>query len=116
MFTAYVVVTVLAAAASAYSALNHFIRPRWILDNMTRYGVPHSWLPPLGALKAAGVVGLLVGIGVPAIAVAASAGLILYYLGAVVTILRARVYTHLIAPLPFLLLVVGSLVLRLTAS
>ncbi|MFF5209255.1 DoxX family protein [Streptosporangium sp. NPDC000396] len=116
MFTAYLVVTLLAAAASAYSATNHYTRPKWILDSLTKYGVSHSWLPWLGALKAAGVLGLLVGIGVPAIAVAASAGLILYYVGAVGTILRARCYSHLLAPMPFLLLVVGSLVLRLASS
>ncbi|WP_431047024.1 DoxX family protein [Streptomyces sp. P1-3] len=115
MFTAYVVVTVLAAAASAYSATNHYVRPKWILDNMTRYGVPLSWLPALGAVKAAGALGLLVGIGVPAIAVAASVGLILYYVGAVGAIWRARCYPHLPAPMPFLLLVVASLVLRLAS-
>ncbi|MFI9202544.1 DoxX family protein [Streptomyces sp. NPDC053048] len=115
MFTAYVVVTVLAAAASAYSASNHYVRPAWMLDNMTGYGVPHTWLPALGAAKAAGVLGLLVGIAVPAIAVAASAGLILYYAGAVAVILRARRYAHLPAPMPFLLLVVGSLALRLAS-
>ncbi|WKX71906.1 DoxX family protein [Streptomyces sp. XD-27] len=116
MFTAYVVVTVLAAAANGYSASNHFTRPQWILDTMTSYNVPLTWLPPLGVLKAAGVLGLLVGLRVTAIAVAASVGLILYYVGAMAAILRSRRYAHLPAPVPFLLLVAGSLTLRLASS
>jgi DoxX-like family len=65
MFTAYVVVTVVAAAVTTFAAANDFIRPRWLLANMTNAGVPRSWLVPLGALKAAGALGLLAGLGVP---------------------------------------------------
>ena len=113
MFTAYVVVTILAAAASTYAATVDFMRAGWILDNMTRYGVPHSRLFPLGALKAAGALGLLLGIGVPLIGVAASVGLVLFFLGAIVTITRAHWYSHLRYPAPFLLLAAVSLALRL---
>jgi hypothetical protein len=52
MFTAYVVVAALAAAANIYIAINDFIRTDWIVANMTKVGVPRSWLFPLGALKA----------------------------------------------------------------
>lgn len=116
MFTAYVVVTVLAAAATTYSATVAIIRSEWILANMTNYGVPHSWLFSLGAVKAAGALGLLVGIGVPLIGVAASVGLFLYFVGASVTVMRARWYSHIPFPVAFLLLAVGSLVLRLASS
>ena len=115
MFTAYVVATILTAAVTAYSAiaaLNHF---EWILANMTKYGVPHSWLSPLGSLKAAGALGLLVGIGVPLIGTAASVGLILYFVGAIVTVMRAHWYSHIPYPAAFLLLVVVSLTLRPTS-
>ncbi len=61
MFTAYLAVTVLAAAATAFAATADFIRPRWLLANMTKAGVPQSWLFSLGALKTAGALGLLVG-------------------------------------------------------
>jgi DoxX-like family len=44
--------------------------------------VPHSWVFALGLLKAAGALGLLVGIGFPQIGVAASVGLILFFVGA----------------------------------
>ncbi len=84
MFTVYVVVTILAAAANIYAATNDFTRAEWIVVNMTKLGVPHSWLFPLGALKAAGALGLLVGIGVPLLGVAASVGLVLFFVGAIV--------------------------------
>jgi hypothetical protein len=115
MFTAYVVATVLTAAVTAYSATAALNRFEWILANMTKYGVPHSWLSPLGALKAAGALGLLVGIGVPMIGTAASVGLILYFVGAIVTVTRARWYSHIPYPAAFLLLVVVSLTLRPTS-
>ena len=116
MFTAYVVVAVLAAAANIYIAINDFIRADWVLANMTKVGVPRSWLFPLGALKAAGAVGLLVGIGVPLIGVAAAVGLVLFFVGAVITHIRAHAdglsYAY---PGTLLLLAVGSLVPRLAS-
>jgi hypothetical protein len=112
VFAAYVVVTLLAAAANGYAAAVDVTRAEWLLDNMTRLGVPHPWLPTLGALKAAGAVGLLVGIAVPAVGVAAAAGLVVYFVGAVGTVLRARWYGHFYAAL-WLLLAAASLALRL---
>lgn len=115
MFAAYVVVTLLAAAANSYAATTDIVRSEQILANMTRLGTPHSWLYPLCALKAAGAVGLLVGIGVPLIGIAAAAGLVLYFVGAIVAHVRVRWYA-LAFPAAFLLLAVGSLVLRLAST
>jgi len=38
MFVAYVIVTLLAAAANIYAATNDFMRPDWLLANMNRLG------------------------------------------------------------------------------
>ena len=54
MFTAYIVVTVLAAAANIFSATLDFIRFKQVLINMAKAGVPESWITMLGALKGAG--------------------------------------------------------------
>lgn len=113
MFTAYLAVTVLAAAANTYAATIDFTRDERVIINMTRVGVPHSWLFSLGALKAAGALGLLVGIGVRLIGVAASVGLILFFVGAIVFHMRAHWYSFY--PVAFLLLAVGSLALRLAS-
>ena len=115
MYTAYVVVTILAAGINIYAAANDFTRAEWLRASMTRLQVPDSWSFPLGALKAAGALGLLVGIGVPLIGIAASAGLVLFFLGAIVTAMRARWYSHLPYPAVWLLLAAGSLVLRLAS-
>jgi hypothetical protein len=115
MHTAYVVVTVIAAGANVYAAAHDFLRPGWLLANMTRLGVPQSWLSGLGGLKAAGGFGLLIGIGLPLIGIAAAAGLVLFFVGAIVTALRARWYGHLPYPLAWLVLAVASLSLRLAS-
>src|SRR5207249_9170136 len=59
VFTAYLIVTVLAAAANIFSATLDFIRFKQILINMAKVGVSESWITMLGALKAAGALGLL---------------------------------------------------------
>lgn len=113
MSIAYIIVTLVAAALNGYAAYVDFVRAEWVLANMTRYGIPHSWLYSLGALKAAGAVGLLIGIGVPLIGVSASLGLVVYFIGAIITVVRAQLYSHLRYPTPFLLVALGALVLRL---
>ena len=67
MFTTYIVVTILAAAANIFSATLDFIRYKPILINMAKVGVSESWITTLGILKAAGALGLLIGIRVPAV-------------------------------------------------
>jgi DoxX-like family len=57
-----------------------FLRPQWVVDNITKWGGSDSWLFTLGVLKAAGVLGLLIGLGVPPIGVAAAVGLVLFLL------------------------------------
>ena len=115
MFTAYIVVTLLAAAANIFSATLDFIRFKPILINMATVGVSESWITTLGTLKAAGALGLLVGIAMPLIGVAAAGGLVLFFVGAIVTHLRARDYSFGLAVV-FLMLSVTALVLRLAAS
>jgi hypothetical protein len=115
MATAYVIVTVLAAAANAYAATQDFSRAEWIVDNMTRLGVPQSRLFMLGALKLAGALGLLVGIAVPVIGVAAAVGLVLFFVGAIATAVHAHWYAHLSYPVAFLVLASAALVLRLAS-
>jgi hypothetical protein len=115
MSTAYVIVTVLTAAITLQAAIVDFRRSQWIVSNMDKYGVPRSWLPYLGALKVAGAVGLLLGIWLPVLGIAAAVGLFLYFIGAVVTVMRAHWYSHLQYPAPFLVLSAGSLVLVVAA-
>jgi len=115
MFTAYLSVTLLAAAANIFSATCDFVRYKQVSIAMARAGVPESWMTTLGILKGAGALGLLVGIALPLIGTAAAIGLILFFVGDIVTHLRARDYSFGLA-VAFLLLAVGALVLRLTKA
>jgi hypothetical protein len=114
MSTAHVVVSVLLAVALASCAAADFTRNEKILEALAKPRVPESWLTMLGALKALGALGLLVGIFVPAIGLAAAAGVVLYFVGAVIAHLRVRDYA--IAPAGVLgLVAVAALVLGLAS-
>ena len=115
MSTAYIVVTILAAALVGYSAAAVFFRAGWVVQALTDYSVPNAWWPWLGTAKAAGAAGLLVSLLVPVIGVIAAIGLVLYFAGAVVTVVRARWYSHIPYPLVFLAPVAASIALRFAA-
>jgi hypothetical protein len=112
MFTAYVVVTLMAVAASTFVAVANFMRLEFVLTTAAKVSVPESWITVLGTLNAAAALGLLLGLaGVPLVGTAAAIGLVLYFVGAIVTHLRVRDYS--IGPAAtFLLLAVAALVLE----
>lgn len=114
MAVAHVVVTVLTILANAGIAVADLARARFVLANSAEVGVPASWVPPLGALKGAGAAGLLLGLlGVPVVGRAAAIGLALFFVGAIVAHLKARVLHNIAVPGAFLALAVASLALDL---
>jgi hypothetical protein len=109
---AYLIVTLVTAAANAGIALLDFVRHHFVVGNSRRVGVPLGWLPMLGALKLAGAIGLIVGLlGVRVIGIAAAVGLVLFFVGAVVTHVRARAFATIVGPGVFLALAIASLAL-----
>ncbi|MDQ8701069.1 DoxX family protein [Streptomyces sp. LHD-70] len=92
MFIAYIAVAALLALALAGSAAATFAKNGQVAADLSRMGVPAPWLPWLAAVKLAGAAGLLAGLAVPQIGVAAAVGVVLFFAGAVVTHLRARDY------------------------
>ncbi|ANP48300.1 hypothetical protein J2Z21_003714 [Streptomyces griseochromogenes] len=111
MRTAHIVVTLLAALMAGFSGTVLLMRAEWIVKALTDYSVPRAWWTPLGAAKAAGAVGLVAGLFVPVIGVLAGIGLVVYFVGAAVTVARARWYSHIPFPLVYAVPVVGALVL-----
>ncbi|MBB4931959.1 hypothetical protein F4561_002779 [Lipingzhangella halophila] len=67
------------------SAYGKITRIAAIVQNLDRTGVPHSWYPWLATAEAAGAIGLLAGIWVRPLGVAAAIGVVLYFVGAIVT-------------------------------
>ncbi|MFE3404045.1 DoxX family protein [Streptomyces anulatus] len=115
MFIAYAVVGVLLALALGASAVLTFTRNEAITASMGKVGVPGTWFPWLASLKAAGALGLLVGLGVPLIGSAAAIGVFLYFVGAVVTHLRVKDY-EIAPPVVLALLAAAALVLRVLSA
>ncbi|GIH92765.1 DoxX family protein [Planobispora siamensis] len=111
MSTTATVVTVLAALWVGFSAFSLLRRAEWVVKPLTDYGVPRSWWTWLGAAKAAGAAGLLAGLFVPVIGVLAGICLVLYFAGAVVTVLRARSYSTVVFPLLYMGPVIAALIL-----
>ncbi|KFU78557.1 DoxX-like family protein [Amycolatopsis lurida] len=115
MTTAYVIATVVGAIMAAFSAASIFFRAQWVVQPLADYGVPRGWWTPLGGAKAAGALGLIAGLWVPALGVAAGIGLVLYFTGAVITVLRAHWPSHVAFPLMYMAPVAASLVLGFAA-
>jgi len=114
MNTAYVAITLITSIITAGMAVSDFIPAGFVLANSAEVGVPRSWLPALGAAKLAGAGGLIVGLlGLPTLGIAAAAGLVLFFVGAVVTHLKARVLYNIAFPGAFLCLSAASLTLML---
>jgi DoxX-like family len=62
VFSAYVVVTLLAIAASTFVAIANFLRLKFVLSTASKVGVSESWMTTLGILNAAAALGLLFGL------------------------------------------------------
>lgn len=110
----YLVVTLITAIVTTANAIPDFVPAKFVLANSAEVGVPRSWLAMLGTLKLAGGVGLIVGVlGLPVIGIAAATGLVAFFIGAVLTHIRAGVLHNITFPAGFLLLAVASLTLAI---
>lgn len=81
-----------------------------------RVGVPMRYLPVLAALEIAGAVGVLIGLAFAPLGIAASGGLIAYFIGAVISHLRVRDIKNAAMPVAPLALAVAVFVLRITTA
>ncbi|MGV0627259.1 DoxX family protein [Mycolicibacter minnesotensis] len=106
-------VTVAVTAASTIAvAIADFIPAQFVLANSAEVRVPRSWIPLLGGMKLAGGVGLLIGLaGVRPVGIAAAAGLVAFFIGAVIAHLRTGVLHNIAFPAGYLMLASASLLL-----
>lgn len=117
MHIAYLVVTSLFAIMVAFSGVGK-IRgdPKIVKVIHATVGVPMKYLPLLAACEFAGALGLVLGIWWPPLGVAAGIGLVLYFVGAVISHLRVGDFKGIGAATFMLALAAGALALRLLTS
>jgi hypothetical protein len=90
MHIVYIVITVVAALANGYAATLNFAGAESVKVVSDRVRVSQRWMLPFGTLLAAGAGGLLVGLVMPVLGVAAAVGLVLYFVCALGAHLRVR--------------------------
>jgi DoxX-like protein len=108
MHVTFLVTTILAALANGGAACLNFVGAASVTVVADRVRVSRGWMAPLGTLLAAGAVGLLAGLAVPALGTAAAIGLVLYFVCAVSVHLRVR-DGHIGGAVFFLLLAAAAL-------
>ncbi|MEU1982725.1 DoxX family protein [Nocardia sp. NPDC019395] len=107
--TGLFVATIVCVLANAAEVAAKLMRARFVLQNAAEVGVEPRWIPYLAVLEGAGVAGLLLGLlGLDAVGLAAAAGLVLFFVGAVTAHIRARVFHNIAFPAAFLLSAVAA--------
>ncbi|MCX4772457.1 DoxX family protein [Streptomyces sp. NBC_01260] len=96
--------------ANVFIAVADYARAPFVLANFAEVRfLPPTALPYLATLKLAGAIGLLVGLlGVRWLGLAAGVGLTAFFVGAVLTHVRARVFHNIAVPGGYLLLAVAA--------
>jgi hypothetical protein len=97
MSPAHVVVVGVTVAANAVIAVADVARAGFVLRTSAEVGVPSSWLPLLAGLKGAG-----------------AAGLVVFFVRAMVAHMRARVFYNIWFPGLYLALAGASLMLSIS--
>jgi hypothetical protein len=109
MTTVLFTVTLVCIVANAFVAVADYAKAGFVLKNSAEVHAPERVLPYLATLKLAGAIGLVAGLTVlPWLGVAAGIGLILFFVGALVAHIRARVFYNIAFPGLYLFLAVAS--------
>lgn len=93
-----VIASILLALVATASAVPKLTGTRQMLDEATHLGIPRTGYIVIGALELAAAAGLLAGLAVPPLGIAAAGGLVLMMTGAVISHLRAGDRAAALAP------------------
>ena len=116
MDTAYLVITIVLAALATFSGLGKLRRdPRIVHIVHEVVGVPLKYLLHLAACEFAGSLGLVLGIWWPFLGMAAGIGLVVYFVGAIVSHVRVGDVNEIGSAAFMLTISVAALVLRVLA-
>jgi hypothetical protein len=115
MFVASAVVSLFLAVTLGLSARAKLLHEPRVVTTITGIGVPLSWFPFLAACELAGSLGLVVGLPIAPVGVIAAIGLVAYFVGALITHVRAG-DNAVAAPVSMLVLATLALVLRVASA
>ena len=116
MFIATVVLNVLLAATFLGSGGAKLAAAKQSLEIRDRLGVGAGLWRGIGVLEVAAAVGLAVGLAVPALGIAAAAGLVLLLIGAIATHARAHDLSNAVPAVGLLLLTIAAAITRLALT
>jgi uncharacterized membrane protein YphA (DoxX/SURF4 family) len=117
MHIAYLVMTLLFALMVSYSGIGKIRRdPLQVKVVHETIGVPLKYFPLLAVCEFAGAVGLVVGIWWPPGGIAAGIGLVLYFVGAVISHLRVGDVKGVGSAAFMLVLAVAAVTLRVVTT
>ncbi|MFC7376212.1 MULTISPECIES: DoxX family protein [unclassified Brachybacterium] len=109
LITVLNVLLVVCIAAIIAIVVADLLPAKFVLENSDEVGLSRSVLPLLAALKAAGALGLVVGLlWLPWVGLVAATGLVLFYVGAVWRHVSERVLHNIAFPLAYLTLAVAA--------
>lgn len=89
MFVVTIILAVLLALAFAGSGLQKLTSAKMMVEGAAHLGIPYSRYRVIGVLEILAAIGLIVGLWVAALGIAAAVGLVLLMAGALVFHLRA---------------------------
>jgi len=112
VFIAYIVVSSLLALVCLASGTAKVTKQPALVEQMGGLGVAAKYVPVLGVLLILGAVGLIVGNWAGALGVAAAGALALYFIGAIITHLRAGDAKGSVPTVALALVSAAALVLR----
>ncbi|WP_449373117.1 DoxX family protein [Arthrobacter psychrolactophilus] len=113
MFIALVILTVLLVLLAVNSAVAKLRKNEQVLTSIVGTArFPEKFVPVLATLEIAGALGIVAGLWVEPLGIAAAAGLVIYFIGAVIAHLRVGDVKGSAMPLIPLALSVAVLVLR----
>ena len=105
----YLTLTIVAAVFTGSAAVTYLIGHEYPKTQADMKGIPRKFVPVLGALLTAGTLGLLAGLAMRWLGILAAAGLVLYFVGALVAHLRVG-SRQLAGPAVFLLVELAALI------
>jgi hypothetical protein len=116
VFIATIVLSVLLAAAFLGSGAGKLAAAKQSIEIRDRLGVAPGLWRGIGILEIAAAVGLAAGLAVPALGIAAAAGLTLLLIAAIGTHARSHDLSHAAPAVALLLLTVAAAITRFASS